>query len=492
MSQLSFIPISYFHWGLYALLISLRFSFVILQSPGYLHPDEFFQSIELAAYDLYANFCSIRSWEFEPMGHGPVRSRSSIYPFVHLPIKAVDYLLPPRETQPLSGVNIFKRLLLPPRFVTTTFSFIPDAFIFYASRKLETQRQHEFPLALLLYSSMAYGGLLWNTRTLSNVWESAFVCIFCYLSLQTTFTALIIQAVVSAWTFFLRPTFPIFILPFAGLQLLNMLRSPDRLLNIIFFIPVGLLVVCVSATLLAFLDTQYYSNSNSMTISNLIVTPIRFLNYNSAEETLGEHGLHPWYHYILIHWPLMLTPPLALIALLPPSPRGFNDSLRFALWLGTIIPTLAFSLVGHKETRFLFPSVPFAVILAAFRIKRLKFLLVFWIAYQAILVIFWGFVHQAGLISFLCSIPHMDVDRVSLNIFFKTYMPPRFAFGRPASPHLTIPLECQKLAPFDPMGCTRVLDFAGRPVSELTTFLDCLKTYVPVGMIVRIVSRFVL
>ncbi|KAL5961654.1 GPI mannosyltransferase 4 [Taenia solium] len=488
----SSVPGGYFYWGLYALLISLRLSFVILQSPGYLHPDEFFQSIEIATHDIYTNACSFRTWEFEPVEHGPVRSRSSIYPLVHLPIKVVDYLLPSKGISYLSGDDVVKRLLVPPRLVTTLLSIIPDLFIFYLSGRLERRRQRRTPPALLLYSSMAYGGLLWNTRTLSNVWESAAVCIFCYLSFQTTLTALIIQAVVSAWAVFLRPTFPIFILPFAGLQLVNMLRSSGRLLNVIFFIPLGLLTVCAAATLLAFLDTSYYSRGNSITHPALIVTPIRFLNYNSAEATLGDHGLHPWYYYILIHWPLMLTPQLALTALLPPSRRGFNDSLRFAVWLGTILPTLAFSLIGHKETRFLFPCLPFAITLAAFRVRRLKLLLVCWIAYQSILVVFWGFVHQAGLLNFMRSIPPMDVNRVSLNIFYKTYMPPRFAFGEPASPHLTVPLECRKLAPFDEMGCTRILDFAGRPESEVITFMDCLKIYVPVSMVVRLVSHLVL
>ncbi|EUB64486.1 GPI mannosyltransferase 4 [Echinococcus granulosus] len=481
------VPIGYFYWGLYALLISLRLSFVILQSPGYLHPDEFFQSIEIATYDIYPNACSLRTWEFEPVGHGPVRSRSSIYPFVHLPIKAVDYLLPSKEVSQLSGDDMVKRLLLPPRLITTLFSFIPDAFILYLSKKMEKRRQNKVPFALLLYSSMAYGGLLWNTRTLSNVWESAAVCIFCYLSFQTTLTAFIIQAAISAWAVFLRPTFPIFILPFAGLQLVSMLRSPRRLFNVIFFIPLGLFTAYAAATLLAFLDTKYYSKDNLITHPALIVTPIRFLNYNSAEKTLGEHGLHPWYHYILIHWPLMLTPPLALIALLPPSRRGFNESLRFAVWFATILPTLALSLIGHKETRFLFPSLPFAVTLAAFRVRRLKLLLVFWVAYQAIMVAFWGFAHQAGLLSFVRSIPPMDANEVSLNIFYRTYMPPRFAFGEPASPHLTAPLECRKLAPFDEMGCTRVIDFAGRPESEVIAFLDCLKIYTPVSMVVRLI-----
>lgn len=486
------VPSGYFYWGLYALLISLRLSFVILQSPGYLHPDEFFQSIEIATHDIYTNACSLRTWEFEPVEHGPVRSRSSIYPLVHLPIKVVDYLLPSKGISHLSGDDIVKRILLPPRLVTTLLSFIPDAFIFYLSRRLERRRQRKTLLAPLLYSSMAYGGLLWNTRTLSNVWESAAVCIFCYLSFQTTLTALIIQAVISVWAVFLRPTFPTFILPFAGLQLVNMLRSPARLLNVIFFILVGLLTACAAATILTFADTSYYSKGNLITHPALIVTPIRFLNYNSVEKTLGEHGLHPWYHYILIHWPLILTPPLALAALLPPSRRGFNDSLRFAVWFSTVLPTLAFSLIGHKETRFLLPSLPFAITLAAFRVRRLNLLLVFWIVYQAILVAFWGFVHQAGLLNFMRSIPPMDVDRVSLNIFYKTYMPPRFAFGEPASSHLTVPLECRKLAPFDEMGCTRILDFAGRPESEMIMFLDCLKIYVPVSMVVRIVSHLVL
>ena len=480
----------YASWALYGLLVSLRLSFVIFHSSGYLHPDEYFQSIELAAHDIYANACSLLAWEFQFEGHGPVRSRSSIYPVVHLPIKVANHLFPIVEASHLSGSDFVDRLLLPARLTAAILSFIPDAFVFYLSRNLGSKKRRDGPLALLLYSSMAYGGLLWNTRTLSNIWETAAVSSFCYLSLHSiSLLALIIQALIAGWAVFLRPTFPIFVLPFIMLQLFNMIRSTRCFRNIFFYIPLGLLAAGAMATLLAYLDTQYYTKLKLVSSSNLIVAPIRFFIYNSAEETLSEHGLHPWYHYIVIHWPLMLSPLLALFAIIPPSCNGSNDSLRYTTWFSVVFATIVFSLIGHKETRFLLPSLPFAITLAALRARRLKSLLILWVTYQAILVIFWGLVHQAGILAFMRSLPAADVDDVSLNIFYRTYMPPRFAFGKPASSLPSVPLKCRELVPSNwSQQCTRVVDFAGSSEATIIEFLDCVKTYSPNNTVVRIVS----
>lgn len=478
----------YFSWAFYALLVSVRFSFVIFHSPGYLHPDEFFQSIELAAHDIYTNACTFLTWEFQSSGHGPVRSRSSIYPLAHLPIKAASRLLPNVHTSHLSGNDFVDRLLLPTRLATSFLSFIPDFFIFYLSRNLESKEHQKVPLALLLYSSMAYGGLLWNTRTLSNIWESAAVSAFCYFSLRCSIFTLILQAFIAGWAIFLRPTFPIFVFPFIVFQLFNMVRSTKRLLNLFVYIPLGLLTAGGVVTLLAYLDTRYYTKLNLITSSDLVVTPARFFIYNSAEETLSEHGLHPWYHYMLVHWPLILSPLLAPLAIFPPSCKGSNDGLRYAIWFSVIFSTLILSMVGHKETRFLLPSLPFAITLGALRARRLKQLLVIWVIYQAVLVGFWGFTHQAGLLTFMRSIPSSDAENVSLNIFFRTYMPPRFAFGEPASSLHNVPLECRKRFSFDQSKqCTRVVDFAGNSEAKLLAFLDCLKTYSPSNMVVRVV-----
>ncbi|VEL32177.1 unnamed protein product [Protopolystoma xenopodis] len=71
-------------WFVYfSLLLPLRLSPVWLLQPGYLHPDEFFQSVEVAAEDIFG-VETFRAWEFR--GDKPIRSLSAMFPFTHIPL----------------------------------------------------------------------------------------------------------------------------------------------------------------------------------------------------------------------------------------------------------------------------------------------------------------------------------------------------------------------------------------------------------------------
>ncbi|KAF8561114.1 hypothetical protein P879_06189 [Paragonimus westermani] len=72
-------------WTLYFVLLFLRLGLVIHVQPGYIHPDEFFQSLEVAAGDVYG-LDVYRPWEFVSDEGGPLRSFAGIYPLVHFPI----------------------------------------------------------------------------------------------------------------------------------------------------------------------------------------------------------------------------------------------------------------------------------------------------------------------------------------------------------------------------------------------------------------------
>ncbi|KAF7255262.1 hypothetical protein EG68_09168 [Paragonimus skrjabini miyazakii] len=72
-------------WTFYFVLLFLRLGLVIRVQPGYIHPDEFFQSLEVAAGDVYG-LDVYRPWEFLSGEGGPLRSFAGIYPLVHFPI----------------------------------------------------------------------------------------------------------------------------------------------------------------------------------------------------------------------------------------------------------------------------------------------------------------------------------------------------------------------------------------------------------------------
>lgn len=78
-------------WVIYILLLFLRFLFVFDLQSGYLHPDEYFQGIEVAAGDIY-NLDVLRTWEFQLDDKGPLRSVAGMSPFVHIPIQAAKWI----------------------------------------------------------------------------------------------------------------------------------------------------------------------------------------------------------------------------------------------------------------------------------------------------------------------------------------------------------------------------------------------------------------
>lgn len=471
----------------YVGLVAVRLGSSVYLINGYLHPDEIFQSLELAAHDIYPGRCNLLTWEFKVSNHGPVRSRSVIWFFVHLPIIVTDYLAP-QNTSAMSGDELVKSIMLPARVWSVVISFIPDVFIVWLGRKLYGRGNTPL-VALLLHASMTYGGLLWGARTLSNAWETAAVCIFCYLSAKEGLFGLILQALVSVFAIFLRPSFPFFVFPFVFLQLWGMMRSPNRCMRFFIDIPIGLVTAIIFAMLLCYFDTIYYTGKPPTQLSELIVTPLRFISYNSAQETLSEHGLHPWYHYVIIHWPVALTPVISFLAFLPPKHTGKNVIFHYVCWTSLVLATVILSAIGHKEPRFLLPCFPIAVVLASASKKTIRRFLLFWIIYQAALAWFWGFAHQGGLLPFMRSLPTAKEDNVSANIFYETYMPPRFPFGSVDSPTPDVPPACSRLAPLDSV-CSRIIDFGGRPQSDLLSFLRCLKSQAGPNTLIRLVGIF--
>lgn len=82
-----------------------------------------------------------------------------------------------------------------------------------------------------------------------------------------------------------------------------------------------------------------------------------FLRFNIIAGHASEWGTSPWYHYVLLVWSIA---GLVLYFL----PLGIEEDSRSFLLVLLIIPFLAaFSLVPHKENRYISPIIPFIHIL---------------------------------------------------------------------------------------------------------------------------------
>ncbi|BHF59932.1 hypothetical protein SprV_0100289300 [Sparganum proliferum] len=155
---------------------------------------------------------------------------------------------------------------------------------------------------------------------------------------QVGILALLLEALVFAWASFLRPPFVVFVLPFAILQLYNFIKNPNRWRIFLIHIPLSAAAAIVVGLMLVYFDTQHFTPHAHMSEPGAwVVTPLRFLRYNSAKENLAEHGLHPWYAYIFIHWPLMagLIP---LLSSLESAEAATNKPVDVTIFYKTYMP----------------------------------------------------------------------------------------------------------------------------------------------------------
>jgi GPI mannosyltransferase 4 len=221
---------------------------------------------------------------------------------------------------------------------------------------------------------------------------------------------------------FNRVTFPAFlILP--GFHLLkHFYRFP---LTFITFVCTGL----VTVTLAIQIDTMLYNQNGKVPehFSDLVITPLNNLIYNSRMENLSVHGLHHNLHHVLVNLPELLGPGLILL-----FSRKYIKTLPFQSALSGII---CLSLVPHQEARFLVPAVPLLCQCfdsELFNRKILKTLLSIWLIFNIALGFIMGTLHQGGVIPAQAQIAYITtVTPIDTVIWWKTYSPPIWLLGKP-------------------------------------------------------------
>lgn len=198
-------------------------------------------------------------------------------------------------------------------------------------------------------------------------------------------------------------------------------------------IPVALLLILVDSFYFGYL-TMAEIGILKISINNFVVTPINFLKYNMNSKNLEQHGLHPYYLHFLVNVPLLYNV-LGVIGLfsfckmLYSGLRGkWLDLPRIQSIVGLmttsfISPILLLSIFPHQESRFIIPVILPLVFLYAPNIgrvpgvdtvahmsknhqhcnspnpkQRTSKLQMIWFTCNILLTLFYGFVHQAGVL----------------------------------------------------------------------------------------------
>lgn len=215
---------------------------------------------------------------------------------------------------------------------------------------------------------------------------------------------------------FNRPTFVVFAMPPVFFWLHRGLGSKSVNfatfhLRMFVFVSYSSLAVC----LFVLMDSIYFGHISGMelmhldvSINNFVVTPLNFVRYNLDARNLAQHGLHSRTLHVLVNVPLLYNV-LGLAAIygifilfyrvIMGEFRSLPQiySIEGLMTTSILAPVIALSYFPHQEARFLIPVTLPIVLLYSDRILRKNSLCKLWISLNLFCLLFYGFVHQAGL-----------------------------------------------------------------------------------------------
>lgn len=247
--------------------------------------------------------------------------------------------------------------------------------------------------------------------------------------------------------FFNRPTFIVFGMPIVFFWLLRGLGSRSTTF-LDFNIRIGSLVVCAIPTLCVFIliDSLYYEYLSPVEVQkmivgmdNFVVTPLNFIRYNIDPKNTAQHGAHPKWLHLLVNVPLLFNI-LGIAAIVSFALMLFRfgkgdyrnlpraQSVVSLMNAAIFVPLAALSYINHQEPRFLLPIMLPIFLLHAPKLQNgffttnpfakggnrhlIKFYdtflatpkestggtLKYWYLINFLLTIFFGFVHQGGVL----------------------------------------------------------------------------------------------
>eukprot|EP00850_Spirogloea_muscicola_P007055 SM000034S12809 [mRNA] locus=s34:885618:889852:- [translate_table: standard] len=294
-----------------------------------------------------------------------------------------------------------------------------------------------------------------------------------WVSRQKLWACCLIGAV-TAVGFFVRFTFVLFALP---VGLFIVLDAPladsgsGRARGMVARALAGAVGFLLCSSILVLCDSIYFSSQaftwdkldfrlfKNLAKLKVVNTPLNGLMYNSKTSNLAIHGLHPHYLHALVNLPLLFGP-IALAAL-----KGAGAHLKMLTTTTDFRQASTSAITGRRlqEPRFLLPMLlPLAVLYGDFPMSSKK-RLVLWVSFNSLGLVFFGFLHQGGLVPALAYIhrhlhaPELTARWLDLQdgegtsscrgdyvptlarpvhvdlIFYRTYMPPGHLLAIPSS-----------------------------------------------------------
>lgn len=407
----------------YFLTIGLRF--ILALADSYIHPDEHFQSLEVATL-AWLGYNTNIPWEFT--SSSPARSYAPLV-VVYWPVLKVTSLL---------GLELPLQIWYISRLVLMVVSWMVTDWCLY--KMLPTKQER---IKAIYFTLSSYVTLVYQSHCFSNSIETVLVVAAVYVINELRFISgqdasqhskaeLVKLAaalgVLVSFGVFTRITFPAFFV----LPSFYLLKSFWRWKALPF--AAGATFALTSAACII-LDTVMFGRrsvselfTDPLDFAQYIITPWNNLAYNTNTSNLAKHGIHPWYTHIAANMPQLLGPGLLLLFF-----RFRNRYWKTTPFLAALSGVLFLSVVPHQELRFLIPIVP--LLCCCFDLSLgyegdakdvaswSSVLMGLWLIFNLVMGVLMGIFHQGGVVPALDFL-HTQKPQGVTQVWWRTYSPP--------------------------------------------------------------------
>ena len=320
---------------------------------GFYSDDEHFQILEIAAYLLGINNVAIEDttgyyWEWREH----IRMRPWLQPYIYF--KLIIFF------QYLSINDPFVWTLII-RIISSLIGYLSIIYLFFTFQNKFFNENYKFN-TFIFFSFWFYPFL--HSRTSSeNLGITLFIISICLIyrliiskEINFNYFKFIFASFLFGISMVIKFTLVFTTIPFYIWVLIFRFKfNTITIFTIVIFICLGI-GIAIDSYFWGFLTNTYY----------------QFYKFNLSEELgrLNDFGINPWYFYIT-EISKQLAPLLSIVFLAGLFLYWFKNKFDLISWI-TLSTLILFSIIGHKEIRYIFPIYIFAPFFISYLLDYIK------------------------------------------------------------------------------------------------------------------------
>lgn len=323
----------YFAYAVVVYLITAYFSL------GHLHPDEYYQILEFAAYKLHINSPYGLTWEF----YDQIRPTLQVWLVVYL-YELVAYFTLPNPF----FITFLTRIMSGGLSLVAIYFFI-QTFI----NELDTPRKQQWFVLLSLFSWLAvFNSIRYSSENISAKIFIIALCMIISPQWRKSFLHYLFYGVILGLSFVVRYQ--------VGFMILGLILWLLIINRLAIKYCVALIIGIIVAIGIGYISDYYF-------YGNAVCTPWNYFIANIIQDKASTFSQDPWYFY------------LSIAGFVPYGPLFIVASLYFmwarpkhvATWI--MLPfILVHLIIAHKEPRFLTPLMSFMPLVVLLSLQHLE------------------------------------------------------------------------------------------------------------------------